>query len=238
VVRKDLSIIKDYVGKYILPDSPDLVFLTGSRALGNHKNNSDVDLCVIGNYSKSHLRQPILDFIHITKYPKTYRGYTFEIEYETYSNLDVVLSQVLKSKLWKFQNARLIYGTKTNFKKLNLKLNKFDSMRAKVWLLYNSKDLIKKAKSDLEIKLSIAKSSESLLKLVFLINEKPIPSDKWLLKEYSKLSWKPRGLLLNISRSFDEQNSSHILSSYEVIFNYVKSKKLIPKEDSDHIELV
>ncbi len=236
MVRKDILVAKEYVKKFIEKDKPELVFLTGSRALGCHRKSSDIDICVIGKYSKKDLRQPILDFTHITKYPEKYKGYDFEVEYESYNNLNNCLDQVFQFKLWKFQNAILIGGDKANLRKLDLKLNKVDSMKGRVWLLYHSKDLIKKAKYGLDMKLAILRSSELLLKLVFLINEKPIPMDKWMLNEYGKLKWKPTGLLQNINKSIDEQDSKYIMDSRKIIGKYIKLKNLIPKEDFEYIE--
>ncbi len=228
-----ISIIKEYIDKHIKQDKPDLIFLTGSRSLNYNNDKSDIDLCVIGQYTKDDLEDATHDFTFITKYPSNFLKFNFEIEYETIENLNLKFNDLLNFTLWKFQNAKLLYGTAEEYNKLKLHIDQRIAKYTMVWLCHHSKNIIKNIGDAQEKEFKIHKSWEYLIKLVFLINNKAIPIDRWLIKEYKKLPWQPKGLLSN--KNIKSKDIKYLLSLHNKIFQKIEKNKLIPQKDLIYI---
>jgi len=227
---------EDYVNKFVMQDTPELVVLTGSASLGYMTETSDIDLCIIGKYPKRFIRKPVPDYTHLLKYPEEFEGYAFEVEYQTKRGIQTVMRNVLSFHDWKFKNSVFLGGKRELFEQMQKPMKNDELVRGRVRLYHGVLDILWRVTTPIEHRLALARASQMLIQLVFLINEQPIPSEKWMMNEYKKLAFQPEGLLNDIQMTLEEGKVDHIQQAHRKLGIYLKTHRLIPELDIQYIE--
>ena len=169
----------------------------------------DFDLCVIGKYPNKYLRK-YSDFIALEKYPKKYKGEEFETQVVNWNYIKQSLGQYLDFHAWHFSNAYVIYDKNKKFKKFKKKYNKIPQKQLKkdIFRLYESAfDNLNNAKKAKKRKFKQTKlfhlmeSFNNLFGILYLINNKPIPSTKWKIYLLKDLKIKGDIFPLNIKKA-------------------------------------
>src|SRR3989344_5824708 len=184
ISKEDIKLAKEFTKKYILPDKPELVIITGSRNFGIRE--SDFDICIIGKYSKKFIRK-YSEFIALEKYPIEYKGIKFEIQLIDWEYIRNAIKEYNNFKAWHLKTSHIIFDKNKKFRKI-LKRNKVKKEQIKKWVfeLYekaydnmNNAEKSKIKKYYTTRMLHLYKSLDAILKILYLTESKPVPSLKW-----------------------------------------------------------
>ncbi|MCK5107531.1 MAG: hypothetical protein KAQ83_02285 [Nanoarchaeota archaeon] len=232
VSKQILKLVKEYCKEFIDKDKPELILLTGSANFIS--NPEDIDLCVVGKYAKKDIKI-YSDFKAITKYSKEFQSNKFEIEYLDWSLIKRDLKR-FSFHNWHLRNATIIYDKNNKFKELKMKLCFSKSERkAKMFALFEQAyDYLNDAKSSKRIhhattkKMLQYKSLSSMIDLVYLINNKFIPSDKWKIYFLKDVDYKPVHLTEKRLSNLKLTDMERLLDSIERV---LIKKRLLSKSD-------